>query len=178
VPGAIDARFVKIVKPKRFKDAEFSRIMRNAMRRAVRQIRKDFELTTKTWEHEVVFKEHTHLTKRTPSPAVSVTTDDEIYGYVNNGTRPHEIWAGIYTGKSEAKVLAFPSMFAPKTKVGVIHSWPGMSGGETVFRPYVQHPGTEAREFDKVIREEREPWFKSQMEKAMSVARKSSGHPA
>lgn len=167
---------VKIVKPARFKEAEFRRVLRNAMRRAARELRKDFEKTTATWKHKPVFKEHTHLTERVPSPAISVDTDDEVYRYVTKGTRPHPIWAGIYTGKSDKKVLAFPSTFSPKTQPGVIGSGPGASGGPTVFRPYVQHPGTEAREFDVVIKEKWEKKFRDLMHKAMREARKASGH--
>ena len=166
----------KSIKPGKLKDAEMRRILRNAMRVAARRIRKDFEATTKTWEHEVKFTESTHLSQSDPDQYVVVGTDDEIYRYVNNGTRPHEIWAGAYTGKSDKKTLAFPTMFSPKTSPRVIGSTPGARGGPMAFAPMVHHPGTEAREFDKVIEEKRTPWFKTLMEDAMREAARASGH--
>lgn len=172
----VEVRVTKIIKPSRFKAAEMQRVLRNAMRRDVKVLRKDFEATTKTWEHKPVFKEHTRLSQSETSPSISVDTDDAIYTYVVKGTKAHMIWAGIYTGKSKKRVLAFPSKFRPKTKVRVIGSFQGSRGGPTLFRPYVNHPGTKAREFDVVIKAKREPWFKKQMEAAMRDAAKASGH--
>jgi hypothetical protein len=166
---------VKQIKPARFRDEAFRREIRNAMRRFARRMRERFEETTATWEHRVEFREHTYLSGEA-YPRVEVTTEDEIYGYVTRGTRPHEIWAGAYTGRSEARTLAFPSMFQPKTQPGVIGSGAGERGGETVFRPYVQHPGTEPRRFDEEISKEMQPWFKREMEEAMRAAAKASGH--
>lgn len=174
--ATVTGRVVKVIKPARFKDQEFKREIRNAMKRFSRRMKKEFEKTTETWEHPVKFDEHTNLTPYGETPSVSVTTDNEIYGYVNNGTEPHEIWAGAYTGKSEAKLLVFGSYFVPKTKVRVIGSEPGDKGGPMVGVPMVNHPGTEAREFDKAIQEEMTPWFKKEMEQAMKDGAKASGH--
>lgn len=167
---------LKVIKPARINDKAFRGEINRAMRETLRTIREDFGKTTKTWKRAVDFEEHERLGTQEPSPMVRVDTDNEIYGYVNDGTRPHPIWAGIYTGKSDKKALAFPSVFSPKTTPGIIGSQAGSSGGATRFAPYVQHPGTEARKFDEAIKKEREPWFRRRMERAMRDAARASGH--
>jgi hypothetical protein len=169
---------VKLIKPKRFKDDEVKRILRNAVRRAGTQVVNDFKLTTATWDHMVEWIVRTHISQTLPSPSIEVWTEDPIYRYVDEGTKPHPIFAGIYTGKSDKKALSFPSAFAPKTKPRVLGSGAGMKGGPLTVVPYVQHPGTEAREFSKMIVEKRTPWFKREMEDALREAVQASGHQA
>ena len=167
---------IKTIKPQRFNEAALRNRIRYRMYKVRDGILKDFKATTENWEHEVKWKSVTHFTKRLPSPSVEVWTDDEIYRYVNDGTKPHDIWAGWYTGKSEHKVLAFPSQSSPKTTPGSLKSGPGSSGGAIIFTPYVQHPGGKARNFTGQIEKKWTPRFKRAMERAMSDARKASGH--
>jgi hypothetical protein len=178
----------KTIKPQRLKDKEMKEALRHATERAGRQIVKDLEQTTETWEHKPTFKMSTTVTGKKPEDnlAVRVYTGNEprldppdagdIWNMLDNGTRPHEIWAGAYTGKSDKKVLAFPSMFSPKTTPNALSSKAGASGGETIFRAYVEHPGTEARNWTKVETERRRAWFKEQMVDAMKEAAQASGH--
>ena len=174
MPGAIVS---KVIKPSRLKDDAMRLRLLNAMRKAATPIKADFEATTKTWKHTVIFEVLISLTG--PGPVVLVATDDEIYGYVNNGTEPHEIWAGAYTGKSDKTMLFFSSQFVPKTQPGIIGSNPGFVGERDTLVPMVNHPGQEEpRNFDKTIQKKREPWFKRQMEGAMGEARQASGHAA
>ncbi len=169
------ATFCKAIKPQRLKLDAFRLELLNAMRKAGRTIiREDFEPTTATWEHEVTFDMAVSL--KQPGPTVTITTQDDVWNMLDKGTQPHEIWAGAYTGKSKAKVLAFPSAFSPKTRPRQLKSYSGRRGGETVFRPYVEHPGTEAREWTKTAASKRRKWYKSQMQAAMRRAVKKSGH--
>lgn len=171
----------KAIKPKRLNDKAMRLTLLNAVRKAGTQIKKDYEGTTKTWKRKPKFET---LVSLKGGPTILVYTSNEIYGYVDRGTRggegegpTYEIWAGYYTGKSEAKVLAFPSMFTPKTKRGSLESGSGSSGEVDTFRPYVEHPGIKSRDFTKTIKKTREPWFKRQMEAAMREARKKSQNP-
>ena len=164
----------KEIKPPRLKDDALRLELLNAMRAAGTQIKKDFEKTTATWKRKPKFEMLISLTG--PGPVVLVDTDDEIYGYVSGGTKPHPIFAGIYTGKSNKKALAFPARSTPKTKPGFIGSFGGSRSSETVVRPYVNHPGTKARKFEETIQKRRQKWFKGEMEKAMKKAAKSSGY--
>ena len=148
----------------------------SAMQKFGTVVKQDFEETTKTWDHKPKFEASINL--RGPGPVLFVFTQDKIYGYVDKGTRPHDIWAGYYTGKSEHKTLAFPSMFTPKTTPGSLTAGPGSSGGDTVFTPYVRHPGTKPRGFSKGIAKQDLPKYKRAMEQAMRKARNVSGNPA
>ena len=166
----------KVIKPARLKEDALRLKLLNAMRKGGRGIRRDFQKTTEHWKHDVQFDLEISLTL--PGPFVLVATDDEIYGYVNNGTEEHLIWAGIYTGKSDKTTLFFSSQFVPKTRPGVIGSNPGFVGERDTHTPYVEHPGTEARNFDKIIQKTWEPKFKRLMEGAMRDAAHASGHAA
>jgi hypothetical protein len=102
-------------------------------------VKQDFEKTVKGWEHPVTFAITTQGADRV------ITTDDEIWGYVDAGTRPHVIVA------KRARVLRFATGGSPKTAPGRITSGGGSKGGAVVFRPRVNHPGTKARLFSQQI---------------------------
>ena len=174
------ALVIKEIKPARFKDKAFKAALAKAAKKAGKDIKKDFEATTKTWKHKVKF---TVVSALDPNIEVLVGTDDEIYGYVNSGTglwgpkhSKYPIFAGIYTGKSNKKALAFPASYKAKTRPRVIGSTGGGSSGPIVIRPYVEHPGIKPREFDKVIQKKWVSPFKRRMERAMRDAAKASGH--
>ena len=167
----------KTIKPKALKAKEMRLALLSAMGKMETVVKKDFQGTTKTWKHKPVFESLISL-RQAAGPVLFVFTQDKIYGYVDKGTRPHEIWAGYYTGKSDKKTLAFPSAFTPKTTPGSLKSGPGSSGGDTVFTPYVEHPGTKPRDFTGQIKKLEEPKFKRAMEAAMKQARSVSGNPA
>ena len=137
-------------------------------------IKKDFEKTTKTWKKKPKFVLIKGLKKGLVE--LYVYTDDEVYAYVDKGTEPHLIWAGAYTGKSEKTALAFPGTFSAKTIPGVIGSFTGFSGGDTVYTPYVEHPGTEPRGFEDAITEIWEKTYMLRMDNAMERASEESGH--
>jgi len=164
----------KKIKPSRLKSKGARFKFLNGMRKTATQIRKDFAKTTATWKHDVEFTQVVSLAG--PGPELLVATDDKIYGYVNDGTKPHQIWAGVYTGKSNKKVLSFQGSYKAKTKPGVIGSSAGGSSGDWMHRPYVNHPGTEARNFDEIIQKKWEPRFKAEMQAIMIEVRKESGH--
>ncbi len=167
--------YFKAVKPSRMRDEEFRRLARNAMRQVARGMQKDFQSTTATWERKPEFKEHTSVDSHWDFIASEVSTKDAVWNMLDKGTRPHPIFAGYYTGKSDKKVLAFPSAFSPKTSPHVIGSVAGSRGGDMVFTPYVQHPGTEAREWTREIRKLWAPRFKAAIRNLFTEFRKISG---
>ncbi len=167
---------VKPIKPTKLNETAMREALRHAEERVGRVLLKDFEETVQNWEHRVVFKLHTSVKKGAYSVSLTITIEDEIWGYVNDGTKPHEIWPGIYTGKSNKTVLAFASAFSPKTKPGSTKSGAGSKGKVDTFRPYVNHPGTEARNFTGQISKRRTKWFKDQMIQTLKEAARASGH--
>lgn len=128
----------------------------------------DFNKTTRTWEHNVDFKGVVKDSRE--GVTVEVSTKDKIYGYVDQGTRPHII------RPRRAKALAFASRYKAKTTVRVIGSHKGGSGGKTVFAQEVHHPGTDAREFSHLIQAKWQPRLKRQVEAAIAKAARRSGH--
>lgn len=158
----------KAIKPQRLKDKSFRMTIYNKARAVGNAIKKDFEATTKTWNHKPSFT--VDVSTKGQGPAVLVGTSDEIYTYVNEGTKPHAIFP------RKAKVLRFQGGYKAKTSPGNIGSSAGGASGPTLFRPFVQHPGTKARKFDEVIAKKWQPLFKKEMQAAMAEATRESGH--
>jgi hypothetical protein len=166
---------VKPFKPTRFRDEAIRAALEEEARAVAAEIRHDYKLTTATWRHEVKFEEDVEVGP--VAVTIMISTDDRVYGYVDYGTRPHAIWAGIYTGRSNKRSLAFHEEFTPKAPLpGVIGSEEGRRGGKMIFRPYVEHPGTRAREFSKIITEKWRKKFRQCMEKALARGARESGH--
>jgi len=160
----------KTIKPQRLKDAEMKREVRNALDRMQRAIKKDYERTTKTWEHKVRFQ--TQESIKPTGPAVLVGTDDLIYKFVDEGTRPHLIRA------RRAPRLVFQTGYKSKTLPGVLDARHGGKFGPIATALAVQHPGTEARGFTEMLQKTWQAKFKAEMEKAMVRAARVSGHGA
>jgi hypothetical protein len=103
-------------------------------------IQDDFKKTVSTWKHDVSFvitipEEYTRR----------IATDDEIYGMLNAGTPEHLILP------RNVKLLRFNVPFRAKTVPQQISSGPGSIGSQTVFSRGVNHPGTDARDWDITI---------------------------
>ena len=157
----------KPIKPKRFQAQVFRAIIKAAMKQTGVDIKKDFEQTTATWKHKPKFEILLGIER---GAEVMVSTDDEIYRWVNDGTEEHIILP------VNAQALRFREGFIPKTRPGSLISAEGASFGRVLFRAGVIHPGTEARDFEKQIYKKWQPRFKRRMEQAMKQAAKASGH--
>lgn len=173
----------KSIKPAtQFKSSSFRQELRAAAEAMAPKIQKDFQKTTRTWKHKVEFTRMVtvgnpaggSLTKKVTGSAsgvsVEVSTDDEIYGYVDEGTRKHVIKA------RRAPYLQFRYPTKAKTKPRVIGSTAGKVGNNFASRKQVMHPGTAAREFSKTIRVKWTPQFRKEMDAALKRAAKQSGH--
>jgi hypothetical protein len=116
-----------------------ARAIANALDGAAKGVLIDFKTTTSSWRHKPSFQ------TSSPSPYERIVgTSDEIYGYVNNGTRAHTI-------RPRGRRLRFASGYRAKTRPGVIGSTGGGPFGSPVFARVVHHPGTAARHFDEAI---------------------------
>lgn len=100
----------------------------------------DFKKTYATWNHKPRF-----LKLKIKPYVREISTNDQIYNWVNKGTRPHIIVP------TRGKVLAFPKSSRPKTRVRYIASYSGSKSKGKRYAKVVHHPGTKAREFDIVI---------------------------
>ncbi len=140
----------------------------NEMRAVGKEIKEDFQATAATWEHKPKFDVQISLAGG--SPTIEVGTSDEIYGYVDEGTRPHVIVP------VKAQVLSFRGGYTAKTQPGVIGSSHGGAQGDQVFTMMVNHPGTKARKFSEKIKRKWAGQFGKRMQAAMSAAAKATGH--
>ncbi len=99
----------------------------------------DFEKTTATWSHQPNF------TMKEQRDGFLVGTDDDVWSILDHGSRAHLIVA------RRAKRLRFGVGGSPKTRPGFIGSQSGSPGSGAVFARAVQHPGTKARGWSRLI---------------------------
>lgn len=118
------------------------RAINNGLDGAAKATKVDLDVTTQTWKNRPTFTIEKEEGKRT------VATDDEIYGYVDEGTEPHLIVA-----KSPNRPLTFGIGGSPKTTPRVIGSRPGTRGSTIVRAQVVHHPGSAPRAFTDTIRD-------------------------
>lgn len=122
---------------------KLARAVANALDGAAKGALEDFKVTTQTWQHQPDFA----IDQPSEDQRV-VGTDDEIYGYVNFGTKPHIIVP------RNGKVLTWlGANYRPKSRPRQIRSNKGGNDNTIVYTKLVQHPGTEARKFDEAIAE-------------------------
>lgn len=105
-----------------------------------------YEGTSRTWKHRPKFHKTVDVARDLVSTIVE--TDDNIYRFVDQGTRPH-----IIRPKNK-KILAFQPGFTPKTSPGSLTSGGGGRSGVRVVARVVRHPGSKPREFTAKIQEE------------------------
>lgn len=123
---------------------QFTKELERRYARIAEQIKRDFQATTRTWEKQPKF---TVKRIRDASGAIiyEAGTDDKIYGYVSMGTEPHTIRA------KNAPFLSFRYPFGAKTTPNLLTSKAGFLGDNWARKQEVQHPGTEPRNFHKII---------------------------
>lgn len=104
-------------------------------------IKVDFDVTTQTWNSRPAFK------ISSPSEYTrEISTDDDIYAMLNEGTKAH-----IIRPKSARGILRFTTPFRSKTIPNQIRSRKGDKGTVPAVARVVHHPGTAARNWNKVI---------------------------
>lgn len=170
---------VKQIHPKKLKVDAMRVALLNPTRDFGKEMKKEFEKTTKTWKHKPKFEilRSIPFSIESGKVEVAVMTDDEIYGYVDQGTKPHIIRPKKRGGRLYFK-WGGPGSYKAKTVPGVIGSRAGGATGSMVAFPYVMHPGTEERGFDKIIAKYMQPRFKKKLQEAMKRAAQVSGHKA
>lgn len=115
-----------------------------ALEKEKEQLKKDFDLTVRTWKRKPVFV----IRQSAGGSATTVSTDSDIYGYVNEGTRPHMIYP------RKAKALRFyAGGFVSKTVPGVAVARKGKAANQNLtYSQGVKHPGFPGRNFTTLIK--------------------------
>lgn len=159
----------KPIKPAKFNEKKVYAALEKEIKAISKDILFDFEVTTWTWKHKVKFQ---RLVQIGPSSAeILVGTDDEIYGYVDQGTKRH------FVAPKRAPALAWQTGYTPKTVVGKMIAQPGGAFGSYAYDSKGHFvSGIKARKFTKTIQKSWEKKFKSRMEKAMRTAAQDSGN--
>ena len=141
---------------------DFKKLERELIRAlddTIREVEKDYKRTVKTWKKKPTF---TKINPRKLFGALDakVTTKNEIYFFVEEGTRPHVI------RPRQGGRLRFQAGYRAKTKPRVIGSTPGGSFGPLVSSGGVLHPGTAPRHFSNEIAKRRKKMLKSKVQGA------------
>lgn len=121
----------------------------NALRKEGRLVRRELQKATRTWNHKVTFDMKVSLAKG--DRYVQVSTDDQIFAWVNDGTRSHMMGPILPVNK---KALKIPSGSILKTTPHKLSSRKGRQVGPYFIRKRTRrflHPGTEGRFFTQVV---------------------------
>lgn len=142
--------------------------LNNAFDNITARIAPEFAKTTSTWDHEVNFEEKRSM--GIGDVRYQYGTKDKIYKYVDQGVEPHPISPKSADGKMFFIWAGTPGYYTAKTTPRVITSGKASPNGNVIFNSNrtVNHPGIEARDFSKVIREQNEPYYRSQITQAFS----------
>lgn len=159
----------KPIEPKAFKVKPFTDELKDALKIVENGMLKDYQAGVKTWSHKPKFDVETKINPN-GGASIAVDTDDRIYTYVHEGTRPHII------KPRKAKALRFQNTYTAKTIPGVIQSRAGGKSGSVVYRQIVKHPGFKGRFFSKPIKKKWGPLFSRQITRSYNRAVQLSGH--
>ena len=154
---------VKGIRPKRLKVESFAKEIEAALKDEGKDVVEQYERTTKTWKRKPEFEVLVDVSGGDAS--VLVGTDDEIYGYVDEGTEGH------YVPKSGVATMKFRPGYKAKTTPKKIKSYKGGAFGDKIVRRgrwWVK--GIVAREFSPTIQKRRRKPFTRRMVKAMQAA--------
>lgn len=115
------------------------RVIENTLTAQAKAIKVDLALPQQTWRHKAPVSIEAKPYERT------ITVEDPIYVMLNEGTKPHDI------KPKRGGVLRFQGPFRPKTVPNEIRSNKGSVGNVVTWSRGVHHPGTKARNWDRVI---------------------------
>lgn len=146
-------------KGKIFDERKIKASIGKALDRAAKEAVTSFKKTTATWDNKPDFS-----ISRDGEDARNVGTNDEIYSFVNHGTKPHVI------RPVNAQALAFNVVSTAKTTPNALGSGPGGSGGPVAFAMEVNHPGSKARKFDASVAADVGPKLQRAMDEEIAKA--------
>jgi hypothetical protein len=155
----------KAIKPSKLKQEVFRLEFLSAVHDMERQIIREFNKTTDTWQGEKpTFKALISL--QNPGPTIVVGP--------SGSTKGAQKWEWLDKGTRVRYATMSPDWIS-KTTPNVVGSRAGR--GRMLFvNKNIPHPGIEARNWDKIIGKQFAPRFKRRMEEAMRTATKKSGH--
>jgi len=140
---------------------------REALKDAAVQCKLLYDKTHETWNHKVEFG--TEFKDTVKESRVTVSTQDDVYRWVNSGTKDHPIEA------KRGEFLIFQKFYTPRTKPNWIGSGSSSYSGPIQKRRQVHHPGIrEPRLFDVAVTEEMRKilpeWIRVELARTLSTS--------
>ena len=166
----IAVRFEQII-PEEFREGLIRLYLLTESRKIARDIRHDFQETTKTWNHKVKFEIVTHLAGGTMESGVE--TSDPIYVLVNDGSKASD---KPIEPQAPRRALRFHGTYSAKTSPGVIGSKKGGGSGDIIFAKHAERKEVEARDFEGAIERKWEPLMEQRFQEAFDAAAVASGY--
>jgi hypothetical protein len=134
----------------------------NRLRKFGTVIKETYALTTETWDKKPKFIVTPSLSGGQAS--VTVSTEDPIYAFVDQGTKEHRVPEIVTVSATK---LAFRARRRPKTRPNILRSYSGDSGGRIVFVSFV-NTEIKPRKFTPTIFRKLNPKFGPFMETAFA----------
>ena len=151
---------LKAVKPKAFNGLAFRLAYIRTGAKVAKEIEKDYIKTTKKWKKKPVWIRKSKISDKEIN--IFVGTENEIYGYVDYGTKAHII------RPRKKQFLRF---------IGSSYQGRGRPrGSDYVFTKLVNHPGFKGYKHSKRIAKVWQPKIKRRFNAATKVAAQKSGH--
>ena len=128
------------------------------------KVRANFMTSVQTWDHKPVFEKEIETVGGWSSLVKvigTVSTTDDVYGYINNGT--------------SVRYATMTPNFKAKTKPGRLSAGAGAGGVSYVLRSRPR-PGIQARKFDETIAKLRQKDLELAFKAAVDAAVVASGH--
>ena len=128
-------------------------------------------VTTATWAHKPKFRVLGRVVPGAQGAVarVEISTDDEIFGYLDKGTPPHSISPKSPVSKrdpTKPSALATRAGYKAKSTPGSLSSGAGGHFGAVIYKPGVWHPGIAPRRFMDAL----QVWVQGEMEREMPLA--------
>jgi hypothetical protein len=161
-------KLTAIKPPKMPTGDEYAKAMKKAVDKSAGLVLKDLESTVRTWVTKVVFD--VTITQQGDDYGVTAGTDNQIYAWVNDGTKKHVI------RPKRSPYLVFSSGYKAKTRVGIIGSQEGGSfGGDVFSRRAINHPGFPGRKFVDRIQQRRQVTVAQEISQSIAVIARKQG---
>lgn len=154
----------KVVRPAKFNGAGLTGELVAGVEKLAKDIKKDLQDTTKTWNHQPNFT--VDVTSTPKKIEIDATTDDPVYTYIDKGTRVrHALMSRDFQAKTQP------------ASGGVTHLSSRRGRGRVlVVSRNIVRPGIKARGFIKAILQSRQRGLTQRMEKHLADGVKKSGH--
>lgn len=153
-------KLTAIKPPKMPTGEQYVKAMQAAVLKSANLVQRDLQSTVASWSKKPKFT--VSIEQNGDDYIVTASTDSEIYGYVDLGTRSHII------RPKRSRYLRFQSGYRSKGRTGVIGSQAGGSFGDAVFAKEVHHPGFAGRHWTVLIARRRQMTITQEVSQAIS----------